>query len=113
MIQRDHQMNVSMLIGGVTSPLDWRACPVKRRSQYPVFVPEEPDWWTLPDGRLLALFRDNGGSKRFYRGGVFRWRRALVRSREDELSPMRRASFLPRRLTGFLCPCLERKPGRS
>ena len=67
MMHRDHRMNVSLLIGGVTSPLDWSVAAVTTSQPANGFRPEEPDWWTLPDRRLLALFRDNGGSKRFYR----------------------------------------------
>ena len=67
MLRRDHSMNVSMMFGGVTSALDWKAEPLVARVGPDGFRPEEPDWWTLPDGRLLGLFRDNSGSKRFYR----------------------------------------------
>lgn len=67
MLRRDHLRNVSLLTGGVTSPLDWQATPVAPTKSADGFRPEEPDWWALPDGRLLGLFRDNAGSKRFYR----------------------------------------------
>jgi hypothetical protein len=67
MMRRDHKRGVSLLVGGVASPLDWKAIPVAPPSSPDGFRPEEPDWWTLGDGRLLALFRDNGRSKRFYR----------------------------------------------
>ncbi len=67
MLRRDHQRHVSMLIGGLESPLSWKAVPVAASSAADGFRPEEPDWWTLPDGRLLGLFRDNGKSHRFYR----------------------------------------------
>ena len=67
MMCRDHQRTVSMLIGGVTTPLEWTAMPIKAYAAEDGFRPEEPDWWTLPDRRLLGLFRDNGRSHRFYR----------------------------------------------
>jgi hypothetical protein len=67
MMRRDHAKNVSLLIGGARSPLDWIAAPVTASQAADGFRPEEPDWWMLPDGRLLGLFRDNGRSKRFYR----------------------------------------------
>jgi hypothetical protein len=67
MMRRDHLRNVSLLVGGAKSPLDWQAIPVTPTKSADGFRPEEPDWWTLPDGRMLGLFRDNSGSKRFYR----------------------------------------------
>jgi predicted neuraminidase len=65
MSRRDHKMNKSMLIGGNEALDRWAVSPVA--------VPEdgakleEPFWWQLPDGDLVALFRDNAGSKRLYR----------------------------------------------
>ncbi len=67
MMRRNHERKVSMLTGGVKSPLDWAASPVTAYAAAGGFRPEEPDWWTLPDNRLLGLFRDNGRSHRFYR----------------------------------------------
>lgn len=67
MMRRDHRRNVSLLVGGVTSPLEWSSVPVAAARSVDGFRPEEPDWWTLPDRRLLGLFRDNGRSRRFYR----------------------------------------------
>lgn len=67
MLRRDHERKVSMMFGGVTSPLDWKAVPLVAYQSADGFRPEEPDWWSLPDGRLLGLFRDNSGSFRFYR----------------------------------------------
>lgn len=67
MLRRDHQRKVSMMFGGVTSPLDWKAVPLVAYQADDGFRPEEPDWWTLPDNRLLGLFRDNSNSGRFYR----------------------------------------------
>lgn len=67
MMRRDHERKVSMMTGGVKSPSDWTAIPVSAYAAPDGFRPEEPDWWALPDGRLLGLFRDNGNSHRFYR----------------------------------------------
>lgn len=66
MTRRDSRFNVSMLAGGVRSLEDWQAFPVVKRNEVPGFAPDEPFWWPLPDGRLHALFRDNGGSGRLY-----------------------------------------------
>jgi len=67
MMRRDHRNNVSMLIGGVESPLQWQARPVFQRTPASKFKPDEPEWWLLPDGRALGVIRDNGGSKRLFR----------------------------------------------
>ena len=68
MTRRDHNLNVWMMVGGVESPLSWRSWEVvKARDPGRDFQPGEPEWWTLPDGRLLALFRDNSKSGRLYR----------------------------------------------
>jgi len=67
MMRRDHRRRISMLRGGIDSPLDWKASPVTAYVSGDGFRPEEPYWWKLPDERLLGLFRDNGGSHRFYR----------------------------------------------
>jgi hypothetical protein len=56
---------VDFLIGGVRSWTDWKSFPVLGTSQE--LKAEEPLWWALPDGHLVALFRDNRGSKFLYR----------------------------------------------
>jgi hypothetical protein len=61
------QHDVFMLAGGVTSPSAWTRSPIITKASADGFSPSEPDWWALPDGRLLGLFRDNGKSYRFYR----------------------------------------------
>lgn len=66
MTRRDARMNVYMLAGGVKALDDWQSFPVVGRLAIPKFAPDEPFWWQLPDGRLHALFRDNGGSGRLY-----------------------------------------------
>lgn len=67
MLRRNHKKKISLLIGGIESPLDWSSVPLTTSNTTNGFRAEEPDWWTLPDNRLLGLFRDNKGSKRFYR----------------------------------------------
>ncbi len=64
--RRDARFNVYMLAGGVKSLDDWQSFPVVKRLDIPKFSPDEPFWWQLPNGRLHALFRDNGGSSRLY-----------------------------------------------
>jgi len=66
MTRRDARFSVYMLAGGVKSIEDWQSFPVIKRLEVPKFAPDEPIWWQLPDGRLHALFRDNGGSSRLY-----------------------------------------------
>lgn len=56
---------VDFLVGGITALNDWKTYPVLGTSSE--LKAEEPLWWTLPDGNLVALFRDNGGSKYLYR----------------------------------------------
>lgn len=59
---------VQFLIGGVRALNDWKSVPVVRgaSADNPLNA-EEPIWWTLPDGNLMALFRDNNRSQRVYR----------------------------------------------
>lgn len=64
--RRNARMDVFMLAGGVKGLEDWQSFPVVKRLEIPKFSPDEPLWWQLPDGRLHALFRDNGGSSRLY-----------------------------------------------
>jgi sugar lactone lactonase YvrE len=66
MVRRDHDQNVSLLAGGITSPLDWQAFDIAAANAAPPFLPQEPELWLLPDNRLLCVFRDSGGSKRLF-----------------------------------------------
>ncbi len=62
MTRRDHQRQVSVMIGGTKSFDDWRIHPLAAYTGDG--RPEEPYWYILPDGRTIAgLIRDNGGSK--------------------------------------------------
>lgn len=63
----DYRRDVFMLSGGIESPSAWKRSPIVTEAPADGFRPEEPDWWTLPDGRLLGLFRDNSRSGRYYR----------------------------------------------
>lgn len=59
---------VEFLIGGVKRLDDWISVPVVGGAGGDVALKaEEPIWWTLPDGNLMALFRDNAGSGYIYR----------------------------------------------
>lgn len=67
MTRRDARFNVYMLRGGVKALDDWESFPVMQRLQYQPMVPDEPLCLMLPDGRIHALFRDNGGSQKLFR----------------------------------------------
>ena len=58
---------VEFLIGGVKSLDSWTSVPVVRGGGDLTLKAEEPIWWTLPDGNLTALFRDNGKSGYIFR----------------------------------------------
>lgn len=71
MTRRRHDYNttgVQLLIGGVKALNDWVSVPVVSGvgADNPLKA-EEPIWSALPDGSLVALFRDNGSSRRIYR----------------------------------------------
>ena len=65
--RRDARFHVSMLIGGRRSLDDWKSFPVTGAGNGGRFRPDEPVFWPLPDGTLLGLYRDNGGSHRLFR----------------------------------------------
>ena len=66
MTRRDHQRQVSVMIGGVDGFDDWEVHPMAAYDGSG--RPEEPYWYVLPDGESLAgLIRDNGGSRRLLR----------------------------------------------
>lgn len=62
MTRRDHQRQVSVMIGGTHAFNDWHVYPL---AAYDVRGrPEEPYWYILPDGQtIVGLVRDNGQSK--------------------------------------------------
>jgi hypothetical protein len=57
---------VQFLVGGVKAIDDWQSFPVVT-AQDSELKAEEPLWWTLPDGNLVSLFRDNRRSGFLYR----------------------------------------------
>ena len=68
MSRRPHnyqEAGCSFLVGGTQAIDAWESFPVFGTSGE--LAAEEPQWWTLPDGNLMALFRDNRKSKRLYR----------------------------------------------
>ena len=58
-----HRAGVDFLIGGVERFDQWQAFPVPKGP----LAAEEPYWWVLPDGNLMALFRDNRRSGYLFR----------------------------------------------
>ena len=56
---------VHFLVGGVDRLNEWQSFPVLGSSSE--LAAEEPLWWSLPDGNLMALFRDNRKSGYLYR----------------------------------------------
>ena len=66
MTRRDHNLKVSMLIGGVEAPNQWSDIPLTMPAGS-TFRPDEPTLSVLPDGRVLGYFRDNSHSKRLFR----------------------------------------------
>jgi len=65
MSRRDHQGQVTVMVGGVKAIDQWKILPLSYGGKH---RPEEPYWYVLPDGKnLVGLFRDNSGSKRLLR----------------------------------------------
>ncbi len=59
---------VEFLIGGVKSLDSWISVPVVGGAGGDLTLKaEEPIWWPLPDGNLMALFRDNNKSQSLFR----------------------------------------------
>jgi hypothetical protein len=62
MTRRDHQRQVSVMIGGTKAFNDWHINPLAAYDGNG--RPEEPYWYVLPDGKtIVGLIRDNGRSK--------------------------------------------------
>lgn len=66
MTRRTHDRDVYMLTGGIRAFNQWESHPVVRMGESKL-MPEEPYWWVLPDGNVLALFRDNAKSGFLFR----------------------------------------------
>jgi hypothetical protein len=65
MSRRDHQGQVTVMVGGIKAIDQWEIIPLSYRNKQ---RPEEPYWYVLPDGKnLVGLFRDRSGSKRLLR----------------------------------------------
>ncbi len=56
---------VHFLVGGLEAIDQWESFPVLGSSSE--LSAEEPFWWVLPDGNMMALFRDNRRSGYLYR----------------------------------------------
>ncbi len=70
MTRRDHKRRAFMMIGGRSSPSAWHSWPMavaRGGDESGELKVDEPEWWELPDGRLLGVYRDNGGSRRLFR----------------------------------------------
>ena len=68
MTRRDHQRQVSVMIGGDTAFNDWTVRPLAEYDGKRKRRPEEPCWYVLPDGKnIVGLIRDNGRSGRLLR----------------------------------------------
>ncbi|MCC9605251.1 exo-alpha-sialidase [Blastopirellula sp. JC733] len=68
MSRRTHdykKTGVQFMFGGVEGLDDWESTPVLGSADE--LSAEEPCWWTLPDGRIAAVFRDNRKSGYLYR----------------------------------------------
>ncbi len=66
MTRRSYKRDVYMLTGGIEGFDKWDSHPVVSHDES-ALMPEEPYWWVLPDGNLLALFRDNAKSGFLFR----------------------------------------------
>lgn len=58
MSRRDHRRDVHLLFGGTKAFDQWESVPFVGYRDADMAA-EEPYWWVLPDGNLVALFRDN------------------------------------------------------
>ena len=65
MSRRLHDRGVHYLVGGVEAFDQWQSYPVVDYEGE--LLAEEPYWWILPDGNLLALYRDNRRSGYLFR----------------------------------------------
>jgi predicted neuraminidase len=68
MSRRTHdykKVGVQFLVGGRKSIDQWESFPVLGSASE--LSAEEPFWWLLPDGNVMALFRDNRRSGYLYR----------------------------------------------
>jgi len=66
MTRRSHSRDVYMLTGGTERFDSWDTFPVVGYAESELQA-EEPYWWELPDGNIVALFRDNAHSGYLFR----------------------------------------------
>lgn len=66
MTRRDHLKTVHILRGGVQGFDHWQSFPLISDGNKELAA-EEPYWWQLPSGALVALFRDNKRSGYLFR----------------------------------------------
>ena len=66
MSRRDSLRNVYFMVGGTKSFDDWESFPIVNYENTELAA-EEPHWWTLPDGKIMSMFRDNKGSGYLFR----------------------------------------------
>lgn len=75
MSRRDQNRRVYMMKGGVKAIDQWTSTLIEPTPDEARL--EEPCWWTLPDGNLTCVLRDNSRSRRLYRSfstsGGARW----------------------------------------
>ena len=67
MTRRTSARTISFLVGGQDSISDWEVIPYSIKDREDGLKPEEPFWYTLQDGNLVALARDNSRSGRLMR----------------------------------------------
>lgn len=66
MSRRDHKRNAHFLIGGDKALDQWQSIATVSYGDS-TLAPSEPMWWTLPDGALAAMYRDNKASGFLFR----------------------------------------------
>lgn len=62
MTRRDSSRTISFLLGGVSSIVDWEVVPYSIKDRPDGLQPEEPYWYEIAGGNLVALSRDNSRS---------------------------------------------------
>lgn len=62
MTRRSSTRAITFLVGGRSSISDWTVVPYSIKDREDGLQPEEPFWYALPDGNLVALARDNAKS---------------------------------------------------
>ncbi|UUO07754.1 exo-alpha-sialidase [Blastopirellula sp. J2-11] len=111
MTRRDHRRQLSVMIGGAEKFDQWKTHPLSTYDQKG--RPEEPYWYTLPDGEnIVGLIRDNGRSGRLLR--------TFSTNNGESWSPIVRTNFpdatskffVLRTSRGYYALVSNSKPGR-